>query len=1217
MSEYFHLHNHTHYSLQDGACTVEDLINATKKYDMKAVALTDHGVLYGVPEFYRLAKKNNIKPIIGMEAYITLEGSRTDKQKVETVGDKKKPYRHLILLAKNKIGYQNLMKLSSLGFLEGFYYRPRIDLELLKQYSEGIICSSACIGGIISPFLIHNQYDKAIQVSKTFKEIFGDDFYLELQDHSTTQDKIIIEQLPKLANELNIKLVATNDCHYINHEDAIFHNILVNLSDKTGEVDYTKLRYGTDQIYFKSQDEMISLFKKFKDAIDATSEIADKIDLNLDKKKFYFPVFPIPEESPAKTLEEYLELKARENLSKVYQFITMEHPDGTSRSSREHIGKEIEERFNYELDVIKRMGFAGYFLIVTDFIEAAKSMNVPVGPGRGSVAGSLIAYVLGITKVDPLQYNLLFERFLNPARKSMPDIDIDFADDQREKVIEYVRKKYGEKNVALIISFSTLSSKAVFKDVGRVLKIPLSTINNITKYIPSKFGRVASIDEALNNVPELKWVKESKDPMIQNLLKYSKELEGFYRNTSKHAAGVVIAPSEISNYVPLAKSENVVVTQFNKNELEDAGLLKMDFLGLKTLSIIRDAISYIQKNYNVILDIDSIPLDEKETYQLFWRGQTTGVFQFESAPMREYLKRLKPTSILDLAAMNALYRPGPMNFIDDFIDRKFGKKEIKYIHPILESILKETYGIIVYQEQVIQIANKVAGMSLAEADLLRKAMGKKDLKVMAQQKEKFIDGAVKNNISKNIASEIFDVIDKFANYGFNKSHAVSYSLLAYQTAYLKVHYPVEFMSSNLKNEIRNKDKIGKFLNDCRKLKIQVLPPNINRPSVHFEADKGKIIFGLSAIKNVGEKAVDEIIQKKQKLGRNIKSIFDFCANVDTRIINKRVLEGLILAGAFDSINKNRRQLFEAVEIALEYGNKINGFNNKNESSLFGESSVDVLFQEPLLPSIEDWNDKEKLSKEREVIGFYLTDHPLRKYELEFKSLTTIHFGEISEDEDLPDVVRACGVVNELNFKIDKKGNTMAFFKLDDLTGSCECMMFSSTYEKYKDILKEEEIFLMKAKPESSGDSVKLNIDEVFPIEEVKDKFVKYLRITILSNDEHIEHPIKYPDTIGGDHIGKEEDDINLKNIYLQQLEKLKIILEKNKGNIPVILEILNNGTSSSGFARLVDGVYDRSYQDGSRSRLFRLKSSGIKLTDKVITELNKIFGEDSLLLLPK
>lgn len=1149
---------------------MEALINATKKFDMKAVALTDHGVLYGVPEFYKLAKKNNVKPIIGMEAYITLEGSRKDKQKVETVGDKKKPYRHLILIAKNMTGYKNLMKLSSRAFLEGFYYRPRIDLELLKQYSEGLICSSACIGGIISPFLIDNNYEKAIEVAKQFTEIFGDDFYLELQDHSTPKDKIVVEQLPKLAKELNIKLIATNDCHYINHEDAISHNILVNLSSKNGEVDYTNLRYGTDQIYFKSQDEMLNLFKDFKDAINATVEIADKVDLNFDTKEFYFPKFPIPEDSPAKTLEDYLELIARERLPKVYPQIT----------------KEIEERFNYELDIIKQMGFAGYFIIVSDFIEAAKAMNIPVGPGRGSAAGSLIAYVLGITKIDPLKYNLLFERFLNPARKSMPDIDIDFADDQREKVVEYVRQKYGEKNVAQIISFSTLSSKAVFRDVGRVLKVPLSTINSITKYIPSKFGRVATIDEALNNVPELKWVKESNDPMIQNLVKYSKTLEGLFRNIGTHAAGVVIAPDELSNFVPITKSDEIVVTQFNKNELEDAGLLKMDFLGLKTLTIIRDTINFIQKNHNIKIDLDSIPLDEKETYQLFWKGQTTGVFQFESAPMREYLKRLKPTSILDLAAMNALYRPGPMTFIDDFIDRKFGKKEIKYIHPILESILKETYGIIVYQEQVIQIANKVAGMSLAEADLLRKAMGKKDLKVMAQQKEKFIKGAINNNIPENIASEIFDVIDKFANYGFNKSHAVSYSLLAYQTAYLKTHYPVEFMAANLKNEIGSKDKISKFLNDCRKFKIKVLPPNINRPSVHFDVEKGKIVFGLSAIKNVGEKAVEEIIQKKQKLGKNFKSIYDFCSNVDTRIINKKVLEGLIMAGAFDTINKNRRQLFNAVEMALDYGNKVNGFNNENSSSLFGESSVDILFQEPSLPLVEDWNDKEKLSKEREVIGFYLTDHPLRKYELEFKSFATIQFGEFSEDENLPDVVRACGVINELTFKIDKKGNTMAFFKLDDLTGSCECIMFSSVYEKYKDILKEEEIFLMKAKPESSGDSVKLNIDEVYPIEDAKDKFTKYLRITISPDYE-------------------KDDKINNTNgVFLQQLEKLKTLLSKNKGNIPVILEIPNH-------------IIYPSNQDNSLSLLFKLNSFEVKLTDKLILELYKLFGEDSIFLISK
>ena len=785
-----------------------------------------------------------------------------------------KHYNHLILLAKNKQGYKNLSKLSTLGHTEGFYYKPRIDLELLRKYREGLICSSACAGGVVSTHLVNGNYDKAREVAKTYKDIFEEDFYLEIQDHNMEVDKPILDGMPKLSKELGIKLLATNDCHYIERDHALAHNILLLLSDKNG-ADYRELRYGTDQVYFKSSEEMIKLFKKYKGAIENTLEIESKIDLKLEFEGYHFPTFKIPQDSKAKTLDDYFELLAREGLYKKFKKVT----------------PEIEERFNFEIDTIKKMGFSGYFLIVQDFINSAKKMNIPVGPGRGSAAGSLVAFTLGITNINPLDYNLLFERFLNPARKSMPDIDVDFADDKRGEVIDYVREKYGNSSVSQIITFNRLSSKAVLRDVARVLKIPIPTVNKITKFIPSKFGKVFSIDQALKEVPELKWVKDSQEEDIQNLIKYAKVLEGMNRNASKHAAGVVITPGDVSDYVPLANavSQTDIVTQFNMKEIENAGLLKMDFLGLRTLTIIRDALTLIKKNHDIDLDIDNIPLDDEQTFQLFSKGQTTGVFQFESSPMREYLKKLKPTSLSDLSAMNALYRPGPMDFIDDFIDRKFGNKEITYLHQTLEPILKETYGIIVYQEQVIQIANKVGGMSLAEADILRRAMGKKDLAAMKEQKIKFIDGAGKNGISKKIAEEIFEAIDKFANYGFNKSHSVAYSYVAYQTAYLKAHYTPEFLAANLTNEFGNANKVTNFLEDCRKLKIAVMPPDVNNPSVYFDVEEGKIRFGMSAIKNVGISAVEEIIKKRNELGRNFTSIFDFCTNVDTRVVNKRGL----------------------------------------------------------------------------------------------------------------------------------------------------------------------------------------------------------------------------------------------------------------------------------------------------------------------------------------
>ncbi len=1151
MSEFIHLHNHSHYSLQDGACTVDDIIQAAKRNEMKAVALTDHGVMYGIPEFYRKAKKEGIKPILGMEAYIVLEGSRFDKGQDDASAKKRnKNYYHLLLLAKNKEGYKNLSKLSTLGHIEGFYYRPRIDLEILKKYKDGLICTSACAGGIIAPHLINGDYNKARQTAKTFKEIFEDDFYLEIQDHGMDIEKPVLEGMTKLANELKIKLVATNDCHYIEPDHAIPHNILLNLSDKNG-ADYTQLRYGTDQIYFKSAKEMIKLFKKHKGAIESTLEIESKINVELEFNEYLFPKFPIPEDANTQSLEEYFEQLAREGLKKKFP----------------NPSPEVIQRFEFEIDTIKKMGFAGYLLIVQDFINSAKRLQIPVGPGRGSVAGSLVAYTLDITDIDPLKYGLLFERFLNPERKSMPDIDVDFADDKRGEVIEYVRQKYGANSVSQIITFNRLSSKAVIRDVARVLKIPIPTVNKITKWIPTKFGKVYSIDQALNEVPELKWVKESKEPEIQNLIKYAKVLEGMNRNSSKHAAGIVITPGDVSDYVPLANavSQTDIVTQFNMKELEYAGLLKMDFLGLRTLTIIRDTISLVEKNYGVKIEIDKIPLDDEKTYQLFWKGQTTGIFQFESAPMREYLKKLKPTSINDLAAMNALYRPGPMEFIDDFIERKHGVRKVEYLHPFLEGILKETYGVIVYQEQVIQIAHKIAGMSLAEADILRRAIGKKELATMKQQKEKFIKGAISNGLPVKIAEEIYSSIDKFANYGFNKSHAVAYSLIAYQTAYLKAHYTPEFLAANLKNEFDSTTKVTSFLEDCRKLKIPVLPPDINNPSVYFDVENGKIKFGLSSIKNVGVNAVEDIIQNRKRINRNFKSIFDFCQNVDTRIINKRTLESLIFAGAFDSISKDRASLHAAVEDALSFANKVKTSKLFAGNSLFGELAEEVKTVEPKLPSCKPWSDKYKLAKEREVIGFYVSEHPLRKFELEYKSFATIRLGETEELENL-DIVKVGGVITNLKTKIDKSNKNMAFFTIDDFTGSCEAIMFSKTYEKYQKIVGEEECIFIVGKPESSGDSIKLQIEEAYSPKEIRERLLRDLKI-FLDSEKHSSETIS----------------------------ELKKIFEKNSGSTPVYLQLISGNKTG-------------------KPQIFFLKDMRVNVTDELLNALTETLGEEYILL---
>ena len=1149
MSEFVHLHNHTHYSLQDAACTVDTLINAAVENNQKALALTDHGVMYGASEFYKKAKKAGIKPILGSEVYIVSEGSRFSRGD-KTAGKKRgKHYKHLILLAKNDVGYKNLTKLVSLGFTEGFYYKPRIDMEILEKYSEGLIATSACLGGIVAGPLLDGNPERAREVALEFKELFGDDFYLEIQEHWMEGDEVFRDEIPQLAKELDIKLVATNDIHYVKKEHSIAHNILLLMADKTGEKDYRELRYKTDEIYFKSTEEMVALFPKYPEAISNTVEIANKIDDNITFGGLFFPEFPIPDDSPAKNLEEYLEILAKEGLEERYK--------------GKEITQEVWDRFKFEIGVINDMGYPGYFLITQDFINAAKNMDIPVGPGRGSAAGSLVAYALRITNVNPLDYDLLFERFLNPARQSMPDIDIDFADDQRGEVIDYVKEKYGEDSVCQIVTFNRLSSKAVLKDVARVLKISIPTVTSITKHIPSKFGKVYSIEKSLKEVAELKWVKDSNDQQIKDLIKYAQVLEGMNRNNSKHAAGVVIAPGPVSNYVALATAgaSKDLVTQFNMKELEaSAGLLKMDFLGLRTLSVIRDAIKLVEQNRGIKLVADDIPIDDEKTYALFAKGQTTGVFQFESGAMREHLKNLKPTSIKDLAAMNALYRPGPMEFIDTFIKRKHGLEKVEYLHPVLEPILKETYGIIVYQEQVIKLANKVAGMSLADADILRRAMGKKDLTAMKEQREIFIKGANEtHNISAKIASEIFDNIDKFANYGFNKSHAVAYSYVAYQTAYMKANFMPEFLASNLTHEFGNSDKVSMLLEECRKMKVEVLPPDVNKPSVDFNVDGDKIIFGMKAIKNVGAPAVESLKVAREKLGRNFKTIFDMASNIDTRVINKRAFEGFVLSGGFDKLAGSRAQNFAAIEAALNYGSKYQSAKASMSGGLFGDDEDAIDIVEPELPNVEMWPSNVRLAKEREVLNFYLSDHPLRKYELEYNSFVSVHLGEAETFEGKEFVV-AAGVVTEFRTKIDRSGREMAFFKIDDFSGSCECLMFSKVYEKVGTCISPESTIVVKGNLESTGDSIKIHAEDAFSLSEARSKLAKKI-LLILNSDNHDENTI-----------------VNIKKI-----------LTKHIGQVP---------------------VYLRLQIDGSK-RDFYLNQK-ISISDSSISDLLKLLGENTI-----
>jgi DNA polymerase-3 subunit alpha len=1121
MSQFVHLHNHTHYSLLDGAATINGLIGAAVENEMSAVAISDHGVMFGALEFYKKAKKAGIKPIIGCEAYVVPKGTRFERPQTSERESRKRGgelYHHLLLLAKNEKGYKNLIKLCTLSHLEGYYYKPRLDLELLEKYHEGIVCTSACPIGIIGSYLVNDQYDEARTVAGTYKEIFKDDFYVEIQNHGMDIEKNILLNAPKIARELNLRLVATNDCHYIKPEHAIPHNIMLCIPDATSAYspDYRSLRYGSTQLYFKSAKEMIQLFKDFPEAIESTLEIAGKCNLELNLKKNYMPDFPIPKDSGAGNLEEYLEKLATEGVRNRYRSVT---PD-------------IEERLRHELGVINRMGYAGYFLIVQDFIRKAREMGVRVGPGRGSAAGSIVSYALGITDVDPLKYDLLFERFLNPDRVSMPDIDIDFSDSKREKVIEYVRQKYGESSVAQIITFGSLSARAVLKDVGRVIGIPLGTIDSITKQIPVVQGKVTKIAEALETIPDLSWVKESSDEKINLLIDTAKVLEGMHRNVSTHAAGVVIAPGDISDYVPMYKTpQTELMTQYNMKDLEEAGLLKMDFLGLRTLTVLEDALELIQQNHGVSVDLNSIPEADPKTLELFSKGQTVALFQFESSGMQDYLRRLKPTTIHDLVAMNALYRPGPMEMIPDFISRKHGKQSISYLHPKMEPILRDTYGIIVYQEQVMKIASEIAGFSLAQADIMRRAMGKKDKELMARQKKEFGEGAAKNGIDKKTANDIFDLIEKFASYGFNKSHSVAYSVLAYQTGYLKAHYPAEYMAATLSSEMDNTDKIVLLIDECRKLGIAVLPPDVNESGVRFSVTKHGIRFGLSAIKNVGVSAVEQIVVTRTEKGA-FTDIFDFCGRVDLRLTNKRTIESLIQAGAFDSLHDNRAQIFNSADRIVSFGQNIQESSGKGQSTLF-ESSAAKVFSRPALPATPEWNETEKLSREKAILGFYVSGHPLMKYEVEITAFASAKLGD-PQSAKLNATIRVCGIVTNQKKMVDKRGNQMAFVTIEDFTGKADCIVFSDPFKKYGSLLAAGSIIMVIGKNDGNEEAIKVIVNEVLPMEKVKERFAKSILL-----------------------------DVNLDSVDEGTIFELGKLLEQHKGNCVCYFNVNGGGLSKN------------------------------------------------------
>ena len=1074
-SEFVHLHNHSDYSLLDGAQTVQTLVNTIDDLGMDSVALTEHGNMFSVIPYYKSAKKAGVKPIIGCETYVAM-GSRLDKKPRADGGWGNN---HLVLLAQNYAGYKNLMKLVTYGYLDGFYYRPRIDIDLLKEHSEGLICLSGCLKGEITEKMLKDDWDGAKEAALRFAEIFDGNFYLEVQNHGIPAEIQNIQNMKKLAGELNLPLVCTNDAHYAKHEHWEAHDVHICLGTGKERDDPNRLRYATPEFYFKTQDQMHEMFKDVPNAIENTRKIADSIDIELPMGDYHLPNFPLPENAVNETPDTYLQNLCEIGIQKRYG----------------DINPELQSRLDHELKVIQKMGFAGYFLITADFVKYAKDKAIPVGPGRGSAAGSLVSYSLGITTIDPMRHNLLFERFLNPDRISMPDIDIDFCIERRGEVIDYIKDQYGEKSVTQIITFGKMKARQVIRDVGRVLGYPFGEIDRLAKMIPTTLN--ITLDEALKQSPDL---REAGEGQYREVIEYSKVLEGMNRHASTHAAGVVIAPGDLTDFVPLYRSpQGDVTSQYDMKGLEELGLLKLDFLGLRNLTVIDNAVKLLKARGEKV-NIEKIPMDDPEVYKLFAKGLTTGVFQFESSGMREFLKKLKPTVIEDLIAMNALYRPGPMENIDDFISRKHGKKKIEYAHPVMEPILEETYGIIVYQEQVMQIAHEVAGFSLAEADIMRRAMGKKIKKLMDELKVKFIDGALeKHQIPKKKGKEIYELIEKFAEYGFNKSHSTAYAYVAYQTAWLKTHYPAEFMSANLTSEMSNIDRVVILINECRKLKIEVDPPDVNVSDINFRpVNKKTISFGLNAIKNVGTKALEQIIEARGKHGK-FDSLFDFSANVQLKAVNRKVLESLNMAGALDGLEGNRAQKYAAIDTALKYGQNIQENKARNQVDLFGAASANGqdMSMVPSLSIAEEWSESQLLENEKEVLGMYLSGHPLLKYAEDLEEFSNFDFTEKVEGYN-GQKVRVGGAIAEVRMHFDRKNNQMAFFKLDCLGGQAEILAFSDTFAKYKELIKNDNVVFITGKPTDETDfsDLKMIADEIITVDKAREIYSKNVNIRI-------------------------------------------------------------------------------------------------------------------------
>ena len=1075
---FVHLHVHTQYSLLDGAIRIEPLLKRVADFDMDAVAITDHGTMFGALTFYEKAKKAGIKPVIGCECYLAPR-RHIDKTPLDKGG-----LSHLILLAENMEGYRNLCKLATIAQLHGFYYKPRIDKDLLKQHCKGLIGLTACLHGEIPRLIQQGRLDLADEAARAYLGIFGEgNFFLEVQNNGIEIQESVNRALLDMSQRLSIPLVASNDCHYLVKEDVHAHDVL--LCVQTGKTvhDTDRLQFRTDQLYLKTKAEMYAAFKDYPGALENSVNIAERCHLEFDFKSYHFPKFDV---SPDHTADEIFEQQVRDGFKSILKGIKTKHPDTDE--------KIYIRRIENEIDIIKTMGFSGYFLIVADFIQYAKKNHIPVGPGRGSAAGSLVAYSLGITDLDPIEHGLIFERFLNPARKSMPDIDVDFCINGREDVFKYVVEKYGGGDyVAQIITFGKLKTRAVIRDVGRALDIPLHEVDAIAKMVPDVLN--IRLDDALKQEPRLKELARQK-PEIDDLIRICRVLEGLPRHASTHAAGVVIADKPLVEYMPLYKGKKgEVVTQFDMKCVEKIGLVKFDFLGLRNLTVIENTLSLIAAQGVAPPDLSNLDFKDAATYHLLASGETTGVFQLESSGMKDLMVRLKPESFDEIIALVALYRPGPLEsgMVDDFVDRKHGKKAVEYLVPQLEPILKETFGVIVYQEQVMKIASDLANYSMAEADDLRKAMGKKIPKIMAMHRERFMQGAAKNHIPSEKAGKIFSLMEKFGGYGFNKSHSAAYALIAYQTAFLKAHFSVEFMASLLTSEMHSTDGVVKYISECRSHDIDVLPPDINESEKVFTVAGSKIRFGLAAVKNVGEGAIESIIEGRSN--GKFSSLFDFCEQVDLKKVNKRVIESLIKCGAFDATGNYRSQMLASLEDCIDYGQRVQKERTDPQMGLFNLTEEQKAINLPSMPEMDEWDEKELLSLEKESLGFYITGHPLGRYEDLLDKFTNTNSATIKERND-GETVTIGGMIRSIKTIKTKKGELMAFVTLEDLQGAVEITVFSSLYANVYDLLTDDNTLLVRGFLQKDENSVKLLADSIIAIDKAEETWTTSIHFNL-------------------------------------------------------------------------------------------------------------------------